>query len=165
MNEKYTYVTVTGQSYYLGMRPFGVGRVVRLCKEPDNRYDAEAIRVQVPYLGTVGYVANSTTTVFRGTESAGRIWEKVPAVSYAKVQFITREGVIARLMTSEEDTGPEELWDTVGEEVTVYVGADPSFDGEEPQSMGTYGQVPPACRTCRDGVCETCDARGTLAPE
>ena len=159
------YITIIAFQKFHGSKPLKLDGTVKLVKEPDNKYDTEAIACEMRYFGKIGYVANSTTTVFRGTESAERVWEKVPAVSYAEVQFITREGVIARLMTSEEETGPEELWDTVGQEVTVYVGADPSFDGEEPQSMGTYGQVPSACRTCRDGVCETCDARDTLAPE
>ena len=160
MKEKQTYVTVTGQSYYLGMRPFGVGRVVRLSKEPENRYDAEAIRVQVPYLGTVGYVANSTATVFRGTESAGRIYDKIGAVCFAEVEFITGEGVIARLMEEDEDTGPEELWDTLDDAV-LYVGQEgylPDSGEAAPTSLGASGQIPPACLTCKDGVCEACAA-------
>ena len=70
-------VTIAGLAHYYGTKPFKVGAVIKLKKEYDNKYDDEAIRAQLPYIGTVGYVANSTYTVYSGTYSAGRLYDKI----------------------------------------------------------------------------------------
>lgn len=57
------YITLTGLNHYFGIAPFAVGQKVRLVKEPENLFDHEAIRAELPGLGKVGYVANSTHTV------------------------------------------------------------------------------------------------------
>lgn len=100
-------VTITGINYYLGFTPYKVGRTVRLTKEPDNANDAEAIRVELPFLGKIGYVANSTRTVYDGTYSAGRLYDRIGEHIYAKVQFITHSGVIARILPAEANS----IWD------------------------------------------------------
>ena len=49
---------------------------VKLIKEPDNEFDAEAIKVEqegLEGLGQVGYVANSPRTVAGESYSAGRL--------------------------------------------------------------------------------------------
>ena len=46
---------------------------VKLIKEPDNKYDKEAIRAEIKGLGEAGYVANSTKTVVGECLSAGRL--------------------------------------------------------------------------------------------
>ena len=95
------FVTITGISKYYGDKPFEIGRVVRLIKEPSNKYDGDAIRVELPYVETVGYVANSPNTVYRGTYSAGRIYDKMENVAYAEVAFITHSSVIAAVLPPE----------------------------------------------------------------
>ena len=92
------FITVTGLKHYLGTRPFRVGRIVRLCKEPRNEYDEEAIRVELPYIDTIGYVANSASTVYEGTFSAGFIGDEIEDVAYAEVEFITHSAVIAAVI-------------------------------------------------------------------
>lgn len=47
-------VTIAGLAHYYGTKPFKVGAVIKLKKEYDNKYDDEAIRAQLPYIGTVG---------------------------------------------------------------------------------------------------------------
>ena len=78
------YVTLTGLNYRYGTMPFAVGQKVRLVKEPENQADREAIRAELPGLGKVGYVANSTHTV-KGTatvqavctiRSATPLWQR-----------------------------------------------------------------------------------------
>jgi hypothetical protein len=91
------YVTIVGIDHYFGKKPYSVGDLVLLAKEPDNEVDGEAVRVLVPRLGTVGYVANSPNTVARGTQSAGRIHDAMGEACFARVMFITRGEVIARL--------------------------------------------------------------------
>ncbi len=95
MDERF--VTIVGIDHYYGKTPFAVGDLVLLAKEPDNENDAEAVRVLLPRLGTVGYVANSPSTVARGTQSAGRIHDSFGAAVFARVLFVTRGEVIARL--------------------------------------------------------------------
>ena len=51
------YVTLTGLNYRFGTAPFQVGQKVKLVKEPENAYDCEAVRAELPGLGKVGYVA------------------------------------------------------------------------------------------------------------
>lgn len=99
---KNTFITVTGLNYYLGTSPFKVGRLVKLVKDKDNSFDDEAIRVAMPYLDTVGYVANSSHTVYQGTLSAGRLYEHIGKTAYAQVMFITHSSLIARVLTKEE---------------------------------------------------------------
>ena len=58
-----TYFTLTGTKHYYGRDFLEKGMQVKLIKEPDNDYDREAIRVELPGLGKIGYVANSPYTV------------------------------------------------------------------------------------------------------
>lgn len=92
------YVTITGLNHYFGMRPFKIGSLVSLIKEPDNDYDDEAIMVMAPMLGKVGYVANSPHTTASGCLSAGRLYGEVPNECVAVVRFMTASKVIARVM-------------------------------------------------------------------
>ena len=96
------YITITGLDHYLGLRPLKVGRIVCLCKEPQNAYDSEAIRVELPYIDTIGYVANSTKTVYDGTFSAGRIYDKIDTRAFAEIMFITHSSAIAAIIPPEE---------------------------------------------------------------
>ena len=66
------YFTLTGTKYYQGSSFMEPGTRVYLRKEPDNEYDKEAIRVEMPGLGKVGYVANSAHTVIGECLSAQR---------------------------------------------------------------------------------------------
>lgn len=101
MDEKF--VTITATDYYLGLKPFKVGRKVRLVKEKENDYDSEAIRVELPYIETIGYVANSVKTVYDGTLSAGRVYEKIGDKAVAQVMFITHSGVIAKILDDKDN--------------------------------------------------------------
>ena len=96
------FVTITGINHYYGDKPFEIGRVVRLVKEPDNKHDNDAIRVELPFIETVGYVANSTNAVYRGTYSAGRIYDKIEDAAFAEVAFITHSSVIAAVLPPED---------------------------------------------------------------
>ena len=103
------FVTITGMSHYLGMNPYKVNRLVKLVKEPDNPHDPEAIRVELPFIDTIGYVANSVGTVFAGTYSAGRLYDKFEDYTYAQVMFITHSSVIAIVVPKEEVEEKEAL--------------------------------------------------------
>ena len=87
-------VTITGLAHYYGTKPFKVGAVIKLKKEYDNK----AIRAQLPYIGTVGYVANSTYTVYSGTYSAGRLYDKIGECACAKIILITHSSAVAEVI-------------------------------------------------------------------
>lgn len=105
------YVTLTGLNYRYGTMPFAVGQKVRLVKEPENRADREAIRAELPGLGKVGYVANSTHTVVGNCCSAGRLYDKIGNTTTAKVKYVLANAVVCK--------------------VKVPLGAEPAEDGEE----------------------------------
>lgn len=88
------YVTLTGLNYRFGTAPFSVGQKVKLVKEPENDYDREAIRAELPGLGKVGYVANSTHTVMGDCSSAGRIYDKIDDTATAKVKYVLANAVV-----------------------------------------------------------------------
>lgn len=92
------YITITGINYYYDKEPFKIGGLLKLTKEPDNKYDSEAIAVQLPFIGTVGYVSNSPRTTYLGTCSAGRIYDIIKDMCFAKVLFITHCSVIAEIV-------------------------------------------------------------------
>lgn len=102
MKEKGIYFTVNGVNHFHGIKVFKINSLMKLVKEPENNYDDEAIRVELRYAGPSGYVANSVKTVAKGSYSAGRLYDKILDVDYAKVKFIIGDAIIAKVLTSEE---------------------------------------------------------------
>lgn len=96
------FITITGAKHYYGLQPFKINRIVKLVKEPDNDYDPEAVRVELPYIDTIGYVANSVNTVFDGTVSAGRLYDRIDDYAYAQILFVTHSSAIAVVIPKEE---------------------------------------------------------------
>ena len=70
---------------------------IRLEKEPDNEYDKEAIKVTCEGLGKIGYVANSSYTVMGESMSAGRVYDKIGDMAYAKVVLVTARGTLCKI--------------------------------------------------------------------
>lgn len=103
------FVTIVGIHNYLGFKPFKVGRIVKLVKEPDNDYDEDAIKVELPFIDTIGYVANSSHTVFAGTNSASRLYDKIGESAYAKVMIITHSSVIAQVVSVDDVKNSENI--------------------------------------------------------
>lgn len=97
------YITITGTEYYFGNIVFKVGDVISCEKEFDNDYDEEAIKVMIKTFGKVGYVANSSRTVAKGTKSSGRIYDKVGDKFCAKVCFVTGTSVIVEVLKRDEN--------------------------------------------------------------
>lgn len=57
------YFTITGTKHHYGSEFLEANMEVNLIKEPDNECDKEAIKVEMPGLGLIGYGANSPYTV------------------------------------------------------------------------------------------------------
>lgn len=96
------YVTITGINHYYGKKPFEIGRIIKLVKEPENEYDDEAISANLPFIDKIGYVANSTNTVYDGTISVGRLYDKISDYTYGKIMFITHTSAIALVLNKED---------------------------------------------------------------
>lgn len=97
------YVSIICFNQFHGKKIFKIGSILKLIKEPDNSHDGEAIRVEMRYAGKVGYLANSTQTVVRGTMSSGRVYDKIDDEdAYAIVKFISHQNVIAKIIEKDE---------------------------------------------------------------
>ncbi len=95
------FVTITGMNQYCGNNGFRAGDELRIVKDHENDFDDEAIKVEAVGLGTVGYVANSVRTVYKGTSSAGRIYDKIGETAIIRVMFVTHSSIIAELVINE----------------------------------------------------------------
>lgn len=96
------YVTVIAFENMHGSKPLKLNGIVKLVKEPSNQYDTEAIACEMRHFGKIGYVANSTQTVVIGSMSAGRLYDKIADVYFAKIQFITGRTAIAKVLSADE---------------------------------------------------------------
>ena len=91
-----TFINITGTNHYQNFKPINKETVVDLVKEPTNKYDKDAIRVEISGK-TVGYVANSDYTLIKEVKSASEI--KNTSSTKAKVLFVLLETyIIAKLI-------------------------------------------------------------------
>lgn len=97
------YITITGFANYYGKKPFNIGNLLICMKDPANKYDSEAISARLPFVGVVGFVANSVNNVAAGTMSAGRIYDKVENTFYARVMFTTQSKIICRIENGDSE--------------------------------------------------------------
>ena len=97
------FITITGLKFHFGSKPFEVGQKVKLVKEPDNEYDSEAIKAELPGLGCTGYVANSPRTVLGDCISAGRLYDKIGDSATAKVVYVLDNAVVCKVKIAEKE--------------------------------------------------------------
>ena len=95
------YITITGLRYYIDELELKIGQELILKKEPDNKFDSEAIMVLKSDFTKIGYVAKSYKTQAKGTYSAGRIYDRIGDNVKAEIMFIIHETVIARVSISQ----------------------------------------------------------------
>ena len=91
------FVTLTGIGTKGYMKHLKVFDRVLLLKEHDNAYDSEAIRVEAPFVGKIGYIANSVSTKAKGTMSAGRLYDKFEEHCLGVILFVTAENAILKV--------------------------------------------------------------------
>ena len=97
------YIAITGMSHYFGTSFLKPGQIVHLLKDPDNPYDQEAIKAEIPPIGKIGYVANSTYTVPKGCRSAGRIYDSFDQQVSGIVRFVIKDTIIVELAPNMEE--------------------------------------------------------------
>ena len=92
------FITVNHLDNYGGSRNFRINDRLTLKKDTDNPYDDEAVAVYDRDSIKCGYVANSVYTVARGSQSAGRIYEKINDGDECIIRFITEDALISELL-------------------------------------------------------------------
>ena len=90
------YFTIAGTRHHYGQEYFEPKMEVKLVKEPDNKVDKEAIRVELDGLGLVGYVANSPYTVLGESMSAGRLYDRIGESARGVVKYVLPQGCCVR---------------------------------------------------------------------
>lgn len=98
---KRTYFTLTGTNHYHGREFLKPDMKVHLVKEPDNKYDSEAIKVELEGLGQIGYVANSPYTTLGNSYSAGRLYDKIGDTADGTILYVVPDGVLCYLDSNE----------------------------------------------------------------
>lgn len=96
-----TYITITHLDEYNASRFAKPGSELILRKEP-NEYDDETIAVYSAKGSKYGYVANSSSTVARGTHSAGYVYRDFADETTCVVRFVLDDVAIAELIEKRE---------------------------------------------------------------
>ena len=114
---KNIFVTITGFQHYYGREPFQIAissavprsRAIRTTAMPSARFCRTS---------QGRYIANSPQTKAGGTESASRIYERVPKRFYVRVLFTTCTKIICRVefgdmsdLNAELESQTEDKWD------------------------------------------------------
>jgi HIRAN domain. len=112
------YIAITGTRHYYGTDFLKPGQPVCLVKEPENGRDQEAIRVEMPPIGKIGYVANSVHTVPKGCSSAGRIYDLIGQRADGIIRFVVKDQAIVELAlggrpAKSEDQLQDEIFCTI----------------------------------------------------
>ena len=82
-----------------GEKALKIEGIVKLVKEPDNKYDTEAIYCEMRHFGKIGYVANSDYTLIEEVKSASDIKNVMNNEQKAEILFdYIGEYTIAKLI-------------------------------------------------------------------
>ena len=85
------YITINHLDDYISANSLRIGMKLILKKDHNNPYDDEAIAAFSEHGNKVGYVANSVSTVCRGTGSAGFAYSLFDEETECIVRFIAAE--------------------------------------------------------------------------
>lgn len=88
-------ITITGIQHYIEPEELNPNQEISLKKEPNNKFDSEAIAVYINDSMQIGYVAKSTHTQAKGTYSAGRLYDKIGETCKAKILVLIHNTAIA----------------------------------------------------------------------
>ncbi len=95
------YFTIAGTNHHHGQEFIEPNMKVKLVKDPDNEVDSEAIKVEMPGIGLIGYVANSPYTVIGESYSAGRLYDKIDEEAVGTVMYVLPKGVLCSMDVEE----------------------------------------------------------------
>lgn len=98
INEKDLCLTITHIHSHLADHALRPGQILLLKKDHDNPFDDEAIKAFRSKDIPCGYVANSVSTVARGSFSAGRLYDRIGEECEAEILFLFEDCLIARVI-------------------------------------------------------------------
>lgn len=104
MNKSEILLTIVGIQRYKGRFPFSAGRQLVCAKEPENKFDKNAIRVLDVGNTKVGYIANNDTTVLEGTITANQVYDKIGDYCVIEVVRSTDYNVVCRVIEPDFQT-------------------------------------------------------------
>ena len=122
------YFTIAGMNFRYGRDFAERGMAVTLEKDPANEYDKEAIKVNMPGLGQIGWVANSVGTVLGECYSAGRIYDKIGDTAEATIAYVTQKGCVCEMTVGDECESDDPGEDRAEAREKETVGAEPEDD-------------------------------------
>lgn len=102
------YFTIAGTNHWHGDEFIEPKMEVKLVKEPDNEVDTEAIKVEMPGIGQIGYVANSPYTVIGESYSAGRLYDKIGDEAKGTVLYVLPKGVLCSINVEDSKENRED---------------------------------------------------------
>ena len=154
---KEIFITIAGTNHQHGDDFIKAGMKVKLVKEPDNPVDTEAIKIMLPGLGLIGYVANSPYTVAGECMSAGRLYDKIGDTAKAVVVYAVPGHPVCRVLTKsitcwegmddddDDDDEPKKGKKKHGRKVIrkVIIESDDADDEDEDDYMGDGGSCQP----------------------
>lgn len=97
------YITVSAIDCYAGQESIFPGMILKLRKDPKNRFDDETIDIYGPKGMKYGHVANSVHSVCRGTHSAGYVYHAFDQETECRVMFICEDFAIAEVLGEEAE--------------------------------------------------------------
>lgn len=97
------YFTIAGTNRWHGSDFLKEGMRVKLVKEPDNQADSEAIKVEMPGVGQIGYVAAGYRTRIGECYSAGRLYDKFEDEAFGRVLYVLVDGVVCELVQEKKE--------------------------------------------------------------
>ena len=97
------YFTIAGTNHWHGSEFLKEGMRVKLAKEPDNKMDSEAIKVEMPGVGQIGYVAAGYRTRIGECYSAGRLYDKFEDNAYGRVLYVLDDGVVCEFEKEDDE--------------------------------------------------------------
>ena len=95
------YVTIAETGKYYGRFPFKAGGIVKISKDRGNGR-RKGIRVTLPLLGIIGYLAPEGEMLVEGTLGADKIYNKIGNYAYAQIMFVSDFSVIAKILHPKE---------------------------------------------------------------
>lgn len=102
------YFTIAGTNHYYGTKFMEPGMDVSLEKDPTNEYDTEAIKVTMPGMGKIGYVANSPYTIIGESYSAGRMYDKIGKTAKGKIKYVLPGGALCEVVEEPGEVDAED---------------------------------------------------------
>ena len=72
-------------------KPLKPSTIIKLIKEPDNKYDTEAIACEMSYFSKIRYNTNSTNTMIKNCMNSRRVFGNIKSSSFLFIKTIVSQ--------------------------------------------------------------------------